>query len=109
MSEMMTITAVYEKGVLRPMQRLNLRERQKVQIQILPQEPKDLPEADAEGEQELERILQSLVDAGLLTPPADHSELEPISEQERRELAEELGQAPGKPLSEIIIEDRGEW
>ena len=29
------------------------------------------------------------------------------SEQERRELAETLGKAPGKPLSEIIIEEHG--
>jgi hypothetical protein len=32
--------------------------------------------------------------------------VEPISEEERRELADRLGRAPGKPLSEIIIEDR---
>ena len=31
-----------------------------------------------------------------------------ISGQERRELADRLGRVPGKPLSEIIIEDRGD-
>jgi hypothetical protein len=46
----------------------------------------------------------------LLTPPLDHSEIsQPPSKKERRELAEELGRVPGKPLSEIIIEERGEW
>ena len=34
--------------------------------------------------------------------------VDPMSEQERRALAETLGRAPGKPLSQIIIEERGE-
>ena len=50
-----------------------------------------------------------LVAAGRLTPPPGRSDVEPISEQERRELADRLGRAPGKPLSEMIIEGRGEW
>jgi len=37
------------------------------------------------------------------TPPPD-----PVPEEERRALAERLARMPGKPLSEIIIEDRGE-
>jgi hypothetical protein len=31
-----------------------------------------------------------------------------MSDAERRELADQFGRLPGKPLSEIIIEDRGE-
>lgn len=109
MTEMVTVTAVYENGVLRPMRRLDLRERQTVQIQILAQEPGAPPEVETEAERELERILQSLEDAGLLASPTGYSDAEPITDQERRELAEELGRAPGKLLSEIILEDRGEW
>jgi len=91
------VTAVYENGVLRPLRPLNLRERQTVRLQVLPEEPAD----------EIEKVIQMLVEAGLLTPPPGRSEVAPISEQERRELAEVLGRAPGKPLSEIIIEERG--
>jgi predicted DNA-binding antitoxin AbrB/MazE fold protein len=109
MTERMTVTAVYENGVLRPMRRLDLREQQTVQIQILPQEPGDSPGIEQEAQRELARILQSLEDAGLLASPTGLSDVEPITEQERCELAEELGRAPGKPLSEIILEDRGEW
>jgi predicted DNA-binding antitoxin AbrB/MazE fold protein len=92
------VTAVYEDGVLRPLQPLNLRERQTVRVQLLPDEPTDV-----------ERVVQSLVKAGLITPPPGRSEVDPVSEEERRELARVLGQAPGKPLSEVIIEERGEW
>jgi len=97
------LTAVYEKGVLRPLSPLNLHERQMVRIQVVPEE---LAPAD-----ELEEIIRSLIVAGLLSarpsrvaPPAD-----PVSAEERRRLAEVLGSAPGKPLSEIVIEERGEW
>ncbi len=92
------VTAVYEKGVLRPLQPLNLRERQMVRIQVLP-EPTD----------KVEKVIQKLIQAGVITPPPGYSEVDPVSEEERRELAEILGRAPGKPLSEIIIEERGEW
>jgi predicted DNA-binding antitoxin AbrB/MazE fold protein len=96
------VTAVYEKGMLRPLQPLNLRERQTVRIQVLQAEL-------AEAENEYETAIRALVAEGLLTPPPGHSDVPPISEQERLELADRLGNAPGKPLSEIIIEDRGEW
>ena len=94
-----TVTAVYENGVLRPLRPLKLRERQTVRLQIVPEEPTD---------SEDETAIRMLVEAGTLTPPPGRSDMEPISEQERRELADRLGRAPGKPLSEIIIEDRGE-
>jgi predicted DNA-binding antitoxin AbrB/MazE fold protein len=96
------VTAVYEKGVLRPLQPLDLEERQMVRIQVVP---------ETVAEDEGEEMIRLLVAAGLMrprpkkgTPPPD-----PVSEEERRELAERLGRAPGKPLSEIVIEDRGEW
>jgi predicted DNA-binding antitoxin AbrB/MazE fold protein len=96
------VTAVYEKGILRPLQPLNLRERQRVRIQVFPEEV-------AETENEYEAAIRALVAEGLLTPPPGRSKVPPIPEQERLELANRLGRAPGKPLSEIIIEERGEW
>jgi len=96
------VTAVYENGMLRPLQPLNLQEHQTVRLQIVPEEPtKDGNESEA--------AIRILVEAGLLTPPPRRSDVDPVSEQDRRELADRLGRAPGKPLSEIIIEDRGEW
>jgi predicted DNA-binding antitoxin AbrB/MazE fold protein len=94
-----TVKAVYENGVLRPLRPLKLRERQTVRLQIVPEELTD---------SEDEAAIRTLIEAGVLTPPPGRSDVEPISEQERRELADRLGRAPGKPLSEIIIEDRGE-
>lgn len=93
------VTAVYEKGILRPLSPLKLNEHQTVRIQILPEQPVD----------DVDKSIQRLITDGLLTPPPGHSEIDPMSETERRELAEALGKAPGKPLSEIIIEERGEW
>lgn len=72
------ITAVYENGVLRPLSPLLLQEHQTVQIQVLVSSH----------------------------PPSE--EMVPFSKQERQELAKRMGQRPGLPLSEIIIEDRGE-
>ena len=95
------VRAIYEKGMLRPLRPLHLRERQTVQLQIVTEEP-------AESENEAEAAIRLLVAAGRLTPPPCHSNIALVSEQARRELADRLGHAPGKPLSETIIEDRGE-
>lgn len=94
-----TITAIYENGVLRPLTPLPLQEHQTVQIQILPED----------SATQLERISQSLAAAGLVTPPPNRSDVEPVCEATWQELTEKLKAIPGKPLSEIIIEDRGEW
>ena len=92
------MTAVYENGILRPLRPLKLREHQTVYIQVLPEDS-----ADA-----IQQVIQRLVAEGLLTPPPGHSDVAPLSEEKRRELAEELGKAPGKPLSEMIVEERGD-
>ncbi|MBA2749528.1 MAG: DUF104 domain-containing protein [Tatlockia sp.] len=91
------ITAVYSNGMLRPQNPLSLTDGQTVRIQVLTEE------AASESEQ----IIQSLVPEGLVTPPPHRGDVEPVSEEARRELAQRLGQCPGKPLSEIIIEERG--
>jgi predicted DNA-binding antitoxin AbrB/MazE fold protein len=95
------VRAIYEKGVLRPLRPLHLRERQTVQLQIVTEEP-------AESENEAEAAIRLLVAAGQLTPPPHHPNIAPVAEQARHELADRLGHASSKPLSEIIIEDRGE-
>lgn len=92
-----TITAVYEKGVLRPLTPLDLAEHERVRLRILPDRPLD--SADA--------VIQELITAGLVTPPVGRSDAIPLSDDDRRELAEMLGRGGGKTASEMIIEDRG--
>ncbi len=94
------VTAVYEKGILRPLQPLKLRERQKVRIQVLPEE--------LSAREEWEAMVQSLRHARLTSPLADTllQQAAPVSPARRAELAQAL--AVGKPLSEIIIEERAE-
>jgi predicted DNA-binding antitoxin AbrB/MazE fold protein len=91
------LTAVYENGVLRPLEPVTLRERQTVRIQVLPEEPGDAAE----------QVIQGLIASGALTPPPGHSDVALLTEAECRALADRLGRAPGKMLSEIIIEGRG--
>ena len=95
-----TITAIYEKGLLRPLEPLNLREQQRVRIQVLPEESED------EGAV----AIRILVEAGLMHPPDREAPPppDPVSREERLALAKRLAEAPGKTLSEIVIEDRGE-
>ncbi len=91
------ITAVYSNGMLRPQNPLSLTDGQTVRIQILTEERAD----------EAQQIIQSLVAAGLVTPPPCRGDVESVSEEAWRELTQRLEASPGKPLSEIIIEERG--
>lgn len=98
------ITALYENGMLHPLTPLNLRERQQVQVQILPVMPTETA-SDA-----VEIVVQRLIAQGLVRPrPAGPVPPPPMSEKELQRLANRLGQAPGKPASEMVIEDRGDW
>jgi predicted DNA-binding antitoxin AbrB/MazE fold protein len=92
------VTAVYENGLLRPLSPLKLHEHQTVRLQLLPDKSID----------EEEEAIRYLIATGILTPPPGHSDVQPLSEEERLKLAETLGKSPGKPLSEVIIEERGE-
>ena len=102
------VTAVYEKGILRPLQPLKLRERQTVRIQVLLDEPGIRNVLDDEKD-EIEEIISSLVAAGLMRPRPKRDVIppDPLSAQERQALADRLGSAPGKSASEMVIEDRG--
>jgi predicted DNA-binding antitoxin AbrB/MazE fold protein len=94
------ISAVYEKGILRPLQSLNLRERQKVRIQVIAEDATEDEGADA---------IRILVAAGLMHPkPKGKLPPDPVPAEERQRLADLMGHAPGKPLSEIILEERGD-
>ncbi|KJH69875.1 antitoxin family protein [Aliterella atlantica] len=95
-----TITAVYSNGVLHPEDPLPLKDGQTVLIQVL----QVLTDETASS---IEEVIQSLVAAGIVTPPSRRDDIEPVSEEACRELAQRLGQYSGKPLSEIIIEERG--
>ena len=98
------VTAVYEKGVLRPLQPLSLRERQTVRIQVLPGTP-----VIDEPDDKIKALIQRLVAKGWMRPrPTGPIPPDPVPEKERLRLADLMGSAPGKPLSEIIIEERGE-
>ena len=90
------ITAVYERGVLRPLSPLLLPEHIHVQVQII------APLVDDEKRREWERITQACREAGL-TSPASVSGSASVSPERRKEL---LHLANGEPLSEIIIKDR---
>lgn len=107
---METIRAIYEKGVLRPLRPLNLRERQTVNLQVIPEEAA-VESGPALAEDEAGAIVRILVAAGMVEPPlpAENIPPDPVSREERQRLAETLGRTPGKPASEMVIEDRGEW
>ncbi len=93
-----TVTAIYENGLLRPLTPLKLRERERVRLQILPAE---------ESPETVERALNALASSGLITLCPGRSDVAPLPAERRQEIARTLAAAPGKPLSEIIIEDRG--
>lgn len=96
------IRAVYERGLLRPLRPLDLRERQTVRIQVLTD---DASNPDIAGE-----AARIMIAAGLMQPkPGGPIPPDPVSAEERQRLADLLGSAPGKPLSEIILDERGDW
>lgn len=93
------IDAVYRQGALYPLTPLHLKESAQVRIQVIEERASESKEDTA---------LQALAAAGLITLPPGHSSLAPLSERKRIQLAKSLGRQSGKPVSEMIIEDRGE-
>lgn len=91
-----TITAIYGHGVLRPLRPLELPEHARVEITIRAQGQV------AEQRRKIEMALQA---AGLLAAaPTLAPSRSSLSPERREELARRFGQ--GKPVSEIVIEDR---
>jgi hypothetical protein len=54
-----------------------------------------------------EHVLQALIASGRIHPPLHCQDIPSISEAELREMIQSL-KISGKPLSETVIEDRGE-
>ncbi len=99
------ITAIYADGVLRPVVPLELPEQTEVEIEVKPIVKTN--GAAASTLDERARIHQILVDAGLvLERKLPRLPSPPISEEERERLSRVF--SVGKPLSEIIIEEREE-
>jgi predicted DNA-binding antitoxin AbrB/MazE fold protein len=101
------IVAVYQNGVLHPINPVSLSEGQTVRLRIVPEVSPGGPK------NELEEALQSLVDQGVLRLPPKRGQVDLAElaqrEKEWRERMEKMGPLPGKPLSETIIEGRGPW
>jgi len=92
-----TITAIYANGVLRPVTPLDLPEQSEIELEVL---KVATPEED-----ERSRVLRALADAGvIINRPYEPMPPSPISDEERERLGRIF--AVGKPLSEIIIEER---
>ncbi|NJK67005.1 MAG: antitoxin family protein [Microcoleus sp. SU_5_3] len=98
-----TIAAVYENGMLRPLTPLSLNDGETVQIQIIAETQSE----EIKGDRELATKLREW--RGLIRLPRKKFQLDAATEKKRRELFEKLKGRVGKPLSEIVIEDRGPW
>lgn len=95
-----TITAIYANGVLRPVVPLDLPEHTQVEIEL-----KQVTMPEVEQSNERRRVLQALAEAGvIINLPLEPFPPSPLSREERERLAKVL--SVGKPLSEIIIEER---
>jgi predicted DNA-binding antitoxin AbrB/MazE fold protein len=92
-----TITAIYENGVLRPITPLDLPEHTEVQVSI------KTPAATG-TEAHRRHVIDVLAAAGLVLPALAPPPTPPLSEEERNDLARRI--PAGRPLSEIIIEER---
>ncbi len=98
-----TITAVYENGVFRPLSSVSFKDGETVQINIVA----DVSLEELKGDREKAIELMDL--RKLMGLPTKQFKLDAAAEQKRHELFEKLKGRVGKPLSEIVIEDRGPW
>lgn len=96
-----TITAVYENGVLRPLEPLPLPEHAQVEIDV-----REIITDDSDQRQR-ERVDAALADAGLLVSPSvAATAAAPLSDDARAQLAQKLADAGVPPLSSAIIDER---
>jgi predicted DNA-binding antitoxin AbrB/MazE fold protein len=101
-----TITAIYENGVFRPLSPLSLNDGETVQITIVA----EVSQPQNSIVLQREKSMIKMITEGQLVPlPTKQFKLDAAAEQKRRELFEKLKGRVGKPLSEIVIEDRGPW
>jgi predicted DNA-binding antitoxin AbrB/MazE fold protein len=94
-----SITAIYEEGVLRPLTPLSLPEHARVLIQV------EQVSAIEDTSAHRRRVREALTAAGLSTPtPVQPASSNPLSPERREALARAF--SAGRPLSELIIEER---
>ena len=86
-----TVEAIYQDGVLKPLQNLNISDNTHVWIQIIP-----VPSDQNQGEEE--RFKAQLLELGLLRDVRQRFE---APEEERIPI-----RVKGKPLSQTIVEER---
>jgi predicted DNA-binding antitoxin AbrB/MazE fold protein len=98
-----TITAIYENGVFRPLSPLSLNDGETVQITIVA----EVSQEELKGDRK--KAIKLMDVRKLMGLPTKQFKLDAAAEQKRRELFEKLKGRVGKPLSEIVIEDRGPW
>ncbi|WP_293354154.1 MULTISPECIES: antitoxin family protein [unclassified Microcoleus] len=98
-----TIAAVYENGVFRPLSSVSFKDGETVQIQIVAEESSE------ELKDDREKAIKLMDLRKLMGLPTKQFKLDAAAEQKRRELFEKLKGRVGKPLSEIVIDDRGPW
>ena len=101
-----TITAIYENGVFRPLSPLSLNDGETVQITIVA----EVSQEELKGDRE--KSMMRMFVGGMRLPKKqgklDRAELIKRAQQ-WRELMQKMEPLPGKPLSEMVIEDRGPW
>ncbi|HEY9299946.1 antitoxin family protein [Microcoleus sp. C2C3] len=102
-----TITAIYENGVLRPLSPLSLNDGETVQITIVA----EVSQEELKGDRE--KAIKLMDVRGLVRLPKKQGKLDRAElikrAQQWRELMQKMEPLPGKPLSEMVIEDRGPW
>ena len=96
-----TFTVIYEHGVLRPLMPLPLPENARIQVRIV------RPSArTGKAQPDRQRVLEALLDAGLIRPTTATDPIESVSDQELAKAAKALGMAG--PISELIMAERAE-
>ena len=93
------ITAIYAGGVLRPLTPLEFPEQTQIELEVR--------QVTAPAEDERGRVLRLLAEAGvIINKPYEAAPPSLLSDEERASLGRRF--AVGKPLSEMIIEEREE-
>ena len=93
-----TVEAIYEGGVFKPIEPIELPERQAVRLSI------EVASSSAGPAPSVREALQS---TGRLRELSPHLEQKIIPGVTLQQVRESLARAAGKPLSEIVIEQRG--
>jgi len=91
-----TIAAVYEQGVLRPLQPLELPDHARVQVKIITQ--------PSRAQKERRRVQRALLNAGVISPRTPAGSIPQVSETQMDAASRSL--AAAGPLSELIIAER---